>query len=219
VFAFVPITLNNDYGNLIDNITFASGSPVAQSPAIEYDNDVSLSAATKAGYIYGLAEVRGSSVSVIANAQVVNDPDGAGASPETPLAIDYGQGNGGWYSSTLFDAGDVITFKGLTADATYQYRINTPANWTWSSFTATGSGESPSFTFSATDDTCYVRLAVTATLPASFTAALTTAPLVIEPVYFSNYAYGGDSHDPQQRQRPHYLYVLDARRNGLHTPG
>jgi hypothetical protein len=49
----------------LDNIVFATGSPLVPSPEITYGNTVSLSAPAKAGYVYGIAEVRSSSVSPV----------------------------------------------------------------------------------------------------------------------------------------------------------
>ena len=124
VFGFVPITLDGSTGNLIDNIVFASGSPVAPSPAITYGSDVSISVPTKAGYVYGIAEVRGSSVSLVPDATAFYDPDGAGGSPEAEIQKTTGLGIDGWYSTdgadAPFDNGGVIAFGNLTPGKTYR---------------------------------------------------------------------------------------------------
>jgi uncharacterized repeat protein (TIGR02543 family) len=124
VFGFVPITDDNAGGNLIDNVVFASGSPVAPSPTIAFDNAVSLSAPTKAGYVYGIAEVRGSSVSVVADAAAYYDPDGTGAAAEVAISRTAGLGIDGWYSTygsnTPFVDNGVITFRNLTPGKTYR---------------------------------------------------------------------------------------------------
>jgi hypothetical protein len=123
VFGFVPITLDNGAGNLIDNVIFASGSPFAPSPIITYDNAVTLSATTKDGYIYGIAELRGSSVSLV-NTDAYYDPDGAGAIPEEAIFKTSGLGIDGWYSTDGSNApfvdNGVIIFKNLTPGKTYR---------------------------------------------------------------------------------------------------
>jgi hypothetical protein len=123
VFGFVPITLDNGAGNLIDNVIFASGSPLAPSPAITYGNTVSISASTKSGYIYGIAEVRGSSVGLV-SINAGYDPDGDGASPEVAISKTAGLGIDGWYSkygaNIPFTNSGVITFKDLTPGKTYR---------------------------------------------------------------------------------------------------
>jgi hypothetical protein len=119
VFGFVGIkAAAGNTGNGLDNVVFASGSPLALLPTITYYNDVSLSMDTKAGYVYGLMEMRGSSVSVVTNVQVVYDPDGDGALPADTLTV-ASLGYGGWYSSSFVDGG-VITISGLTPDKTYR---------------------------------------------------------------------------------------------------
>jgi hypothetical protein len=114
---------SNTSGNNLDNIFFAVGTPPALSPTITYDNNVSLSATTKAGYVYGIAEVRGSSVSLV-NTSTYYDPDGAGASPEEAISKTAGLGIDGWYStdgsSNSFVDNGVITFKNLTPGKTYR---------------------------------------------------------------------------------------------------
>jgi uncharacterized repeat protein (TIGR02543 family) len=124
VFGFVPMTYSSSYGNLIDNVVFASGSPVAPSPSITYDNDVSLSVPTKEGYTYGIVEVRGSSVRLVVDAEAYYDPDGNGASPETAISRTAGLGIDGWYSTygadMPFDGAGVIAFKNLTPGKTYR---------------------------------------------------------------------------------------------------
>jgi hypothetical protein len=123
VFGFVPITLDNGYGNLIDNVIFASGSPPVLSPTISYDNTVKLSAPTKSGYVYGIAEVRGSSVILVPTAAYY-DPDGTGASAEVAVSKTSGLGIDGWYSTygsnSPFTNNGVITFKNLTPGKTYR---------------------------------------------------------------------------------------------------
>jgi hypothetical protein len=125
VFGFVYIyPINEHNGNILDNIVFASGSPPALSTSITYGNDVSLSVSTKAGYVYGIAEVRGSSVSLVPDAAAYYDPDGSGASSETAISKTAGLGIDGWYSTygsnTPFSAAGVITFKNLTPGKTYR---------------------------------------------------------------------------------------------------
>jgi hypothetical protein len=125
VFSFLGIFPTISAGNVLDNIVFASGSSLDPSPAITYVNDVSVSVSTKAGYVYGIAEVRGSSVSLVPDAAAYYDPDGSGASPETAISKTAGLGIDGWYSTygtsnTPFTGNGVITFKNLKPGATYR---------------------------------------------------------------------------------------------------
>jgi hypothetical protein len=124
-FAFVNIrSYGSAYGNDLDNIVFASGSPLTLTPTITYGNDVSISVPTKVGYTYGIAEVRGSSVSLVADATAYYDPDGTGASSEVAISKTTGLGIDGWYSTygsnTPFTAAGVITFKNLVPGKTYR---------------------------------------------------------------------------------------------------
>ncbi|MDR2138677.1 MAG: hypothetical protein LBP50_03910, partial [Tannerella sp.] len=124
VFGFVPITTATAVGNLIDNVVFASGAPPAMTPEITYGNDVSLSVNTKAGYVYGITEVRGSSVSPVSGASAYYDPDGSGASPAGAVTTTAGLGIGGWYAvdgaNAPYANGGVITFRNLTPGKTYR---------------------------------------------------------------------------------------------------
>jgi hypothetical protein len=125
VFGFVGVRANaGNGGNALDNILFASGSPLTLSPTINYGNEVTLSVPTKSDYVYGIAEVRGSSVSLVADAVAYYDPDGAGASSEVAISTTAGLGIGGWYSTyganVPFNNNGVITFKNLTPGKTYR---------------------------------------------------------------------------------------------------
>jgi hypothetical protein len=122
VFAFVNIySQSAGLGNVLDNISFQSGSPISDSQAVSYTGETKLSAATKAGYAYGLVEIRGSSTIMLTglNAQYSATPGGAGAS----IAPEDALGTGGWYTKSEgapFAANGEIVFKDLTPGKTYR---------------------------------------------------------------------------------------------------
>ncbi|MDR3295487.1 MAG: hypothetical protein LBT26_06630 [Clostridiales Family XIII bacterium] len=117
VFAFVNIhSTNPGSGNVLDNIAFDTGSPVNPGTDITYTADTSLSAYTKEGYAYGLAEVRGSSVIRLAGLDAYYNS--SAASPDSAL------GAGCWYDG--FGDGGLIEFKSLTPGKTYRI-IGIPA--------------------------------------------------------------------------------------------
>jgi uncharacterized repeat protein (TIGR02543 family) len=132
VFGFVSVcAMSATGGNLLDNITFASGSALAPTDDISFTGDTTLSTATKAGYAYALAEVRGSTVSNLSGLSAIYDPAGAGAG--TPTAVTTGLGTRDWYAGytaydmtagsgtgTGFVDGGKITFTGLTPSKTYR---------------------------------------------------------------------------------------------------
>jgi hypothetical protein len=124
VFSFIGIRPTNSSGNVLDNIVFASGAPLDPSTSITYGNDVSLSTPTTANYAYGIVEVRGSSVSLVADAMGYYDPDGGGASSEVAISKTAGLGIDGWYSTyganSAFTNTGVITFKNLVPGKTYR---------------------------------------------------------------------------------------------------
>ncbi|MDR2814975.1 MAG: MBG domain-containing protein, partial [Prevotellaceae bacterium] len=127
-FGFVSVSspIGPAHGNLVDNIVFASGSPIMPSPEMSYSNEAILtSGETKQGYAYGIAAVRGSSVSMAPAAVAYYDPDGSGPQAEVELKTEAGLGvDGSWYASygagTPFANGGVIRFKGLTPGKTYR---------------------------------------------------------------------------------------------------
>ncbi|MDR1954064.1 MAG: hypothetical protein LBQ21_06290 [Clostridiales Family XIII bacterium] len=130
VFGFVSISSPGGpaSGNILDNITFASGSPLNSEQDATFTGETQLSTQTKAGYAYALAEVRGSSVRALTGLKAFYDADGEGASPETAIAPTKGVGADGWYTTdsntgtpgTAFANDGTITFKDLTPGATYR---------------------------------------------------------------------------------------------------
>ncbi|MDR0566312.1 MAG: hypothetical protein LBG47_04640 [Prevotellaceae bacterium] len=134
VFGFVSIcAYAANGGNILDNVLFASGTPPTTSSDIAYSGETALSAATRAGYAYGIAEVRGSTVIALSSPQAGYDPDGSGNAAEVGIAPTAGLGVGGWYaawgegdSKAGFGAGGVITFRGLTPSKTYRI-VGVPA--------------------------------------------------------------------------------------------
>jgi hypothetical protein len=132
VFGFVGMTFNSSNGivmissgNNLDNVSFASGSPLLPEQNVSFTNIGRLSVPTKAGYAYGLAELRGSSLSMVSGLSAFYDPDGeGGTSPEAPITETAGLGTGDWYTTdagnTAFETGGLITFKGLVPGKTYR---------------------------------------------------------------------------------------------------
>ncbi|MDR3037584.1 MAG: InlB B-repeat-containing protein, partial [Coriobacteriales bacterium] len=109
VFGFVSIAPAGAAGNQLDNISFASGFEPAKSENISYAGAASLSATTKAGYAYALAEVRGSTVINLSGLAVTFN--------SAPTSPDAGLGTGSWYTP---GAVGTLTFTGLTPGKTYR---------------------------------------------------------------------------------------------------
>ncbi|MDR0356934.1 MAG: hypothetical protein LBH63_00950, partial [Clostridiales Family XIII bacterium] len=115
VFGWIDISAHD--GNIIDNVVFASGSDPDPEPEATYAGDNSISAKTKAGYAYALAEVRGSSV--IELGQLTASYNG------TPIEPTANLGTSGWYSKVApagsgFADGGEIVFSGLVPGKTYR---------------------------------------------------------------------------------------------------
>ncbi|MDR1358264.1 MAG: hypothetical protein LBJ48_02755, partial [Coriobacteriales bacterium] len=64
VFGFISVSspAGGASGNILDNITFASGTDLSPEQEATYTGESSISTQTKSGFAYALAEVRGSSV-------------------------------------------------------------------------------------------------------------------------------------------------------------
>ncbi|MDR1042487.1 MAG: Ig-like domain repeat protein [Clostridiales Family XIII bacterium] len=132
VFGFVGIApAATATGNVLDNITFKSGTDVGAAADTDYTGETKLSAPTRTGFAYGLAEVRGSSVNDLMGIAAYYDPDGAGPVVEQPITPTGSLGTGGWYTGagdTAFSgAGNsddpsapTITFRNLTPGKTYR---------------------------------------------------------------------------------------------------
>ncbi|MDR1192761.1 MAG: hypothetical protein LBK98_01115, partial [Peptococcaceae bacterium] len=119
VFGFVSIYRSMAAaGNILDNITFASGSTLYLQQEISYTGETELSVSTRSGFAYGLTELRGSSAITLYDAAASYDPDGAGATAPTP---DYpttaGLGDGEQWYAGLSDGG-ALTCSGLTPGKT-----------------------------------------------------------------------------------------------------
>jgi uncharacterized repeat protein (TIGR02543 family) len=115
VYAWLDVTQHD--GNIVDNIVFASGASIASRQEVSYASEAQLSVATKAGYAYGIAEIRGSTANSISDAPAYYDADGAGAAQkEQPITAN----NDGWYISASFAGSGVITFKNLTPGKLYR---------------------------------------------------------------------------------------------------
>jgi uncharacterized repeat protein (TIGR02543 family) len=135
VFGYVSVSspVGIDRGNLLDNITFKSGTDLGASADTTYTGETKLSAPTQTGFAYGLAEVRGSSLQELTGLEAYYDPDGTGPEPEQSVTPASGLGTGGWYTKaggTPFAGSAVadpaptdvptITFKNLTPGKTYR---------------------------------------------------------------------------------------------------
>ncbi|MDR1029048.1 MAG: hypothetical protein LBL63_06480, partial [Clostridiales Family XIII bacterium] len=100
VFGFVTLqSAANNNGNYLDNVIFKSGTELIPEQSATYTGDSSITAPTKAGYAYALAEVRGSSVNELTGLTAFYDPDGPGAAAPAPVAPTDGLGVGGWYTT------------------------------------------------------------------------------------------------------------------------
>ncbi|MDR0712918.1 MAG: hypothetical protein LBF89_01445, partial [Bacteroidales bacterium] len=92
-------------------------SPVSSEQEVSFTSEAQLTAATKPGYAYGLAEVRGSTATPLAGSVAAYyDADGAGADSSEALIT---ANDKGWYIQT-FAATGVITFKNLTPGKVYR---------------------------------------------------------------------------------------------------
>jgi hypothetical protein len=119
VFGFLAINVQGASGNVLDNISFRSGSPLNTDQDISFTNDVKLSVSTKPNYAYGIVEVRGSSAIHINNPSVHYDADGKGPAGESQISETPSLGYGGWYTGN-FNANGIITFKNLTPGKIYR---------------------------------------------------------------------------------------------------
>ncbi|MDR2163312.1 MAG: hypothetical protein LBO70_05150, partial [Clostridiales Family XIII bacterium] len=122
VFGFVSVSSpgGGGNGNLLDNIVFASGTDLSPESDTSYNGDTQLSARTRVGFAYGLAEVRGSSIMELSALEAYYSASGDLGSPITP---DADLGTGGWYMASgggAFASGGTITFRNLTPGKTYR---------------------------------------------------------------------------------------------------
>ncbi|MDR1272127.1 MAG: hypothetical protein LBK04_03950, partial [Clostridiales Family XIII bacterium] len=132
VFGWVAVSWadNSNSGNVLNNVSFQSGTGLSPEQDATYSGDSSISIATKAGYAYALAEVRGSSVNELTGLQAYYST-GTSALPIKPTA---GLGLGGWYTTdsatgdggTPFANGGTIIFRDLMPGKTYRI-IGIPA--------------------------------------------------------------------------------------------
>jgi uncharacterized repeat protein (TIGR02543 family) len=95
---------------------------------------------------------------------------------------DNSAGNGGAVSKAVI--------CNLKPGKTYQYKTDLTAGWV--TFTPNGEGKSDSIPFTASSD-CNVRLAATASAPASLPVTLVANRISIQPVYFFDQLYGSST--------------------------
>jgi hypothetical protein len=123
VYAWLDISQHD--GNIVDNITFASGRPLLPTQDISYTSDAQLSVATLPDYVYGIAEIRGSTAMPVAGVSAYYDSDGDGtAAFEQPISANENN----WYikNGGFADTG-IITFKNLVPGKVYRI-VGIPAN-------------------------------------------------------------------------------------------
>ncbi|MDR1330416.1 MAG: hypothetical protein LBK23_12530, partial [Oscillospiraceae bacterium] len=127
VFGFVSVSSPSGAasGNILDNITFASGTEITASQEISYTGETELTVDTRSGFAYGLTELRGSSAITLYDVTASYDPDGAGATVAAGREPTSGLGDGKQWYANLGDGG-VLTFIGLTPGKTYRV-IGIPA--------------------------------------------------------------------------------------------
>ncbi|MDR1065133.1 MAG: hypothetical protein LBL25_02060, partial [Oscillospiraceae bacterium] len=119
VFGFAAILPDGNSGSGLDNIIFASGSPVSANQEISYTGETELAVNTQTGFAYALVEIRGSSVTALQeNIEARYDMDGAGGSPNTPISPNGALGD--WYYDSSINGAGVLTFYGLTPGKTYR---------------------------------------------------------------------------------------------------
>jgi hypothetical protein len=111
VFGWVAVSWagNAIDGNVLNNVAFASGTPVSSTQEVFYTSVAQISAATRAGFAYGIVEMRGSTAIRILNPSV--DYNGASI-----VASALGAGNG-WY---VPDGSGTVTFRNLTLGKVYR---------------------------------------------------------------------------------------------------
>ncbi|MDR0864614.1 MAG: IPT/TIG domain-containing protein [Candidatus Symbiothrix sp.] len=127
VFSFVGLVPGGASGNVLDNIVFKSGNNPVSASAMFYSGRVSLSAKTIPGYVYGIVEVRGSSVSLLSNSGVtwcdgLNCTEGNSISPYSAAGTDFADATvSNWFYpiEQVADTGN-ITFNNLTPSKTYR---------------------------------------------------------------------------------------------------
>ncbi|MDR2672597.1 MAG: Ig-like domain repeat protein [Coriobacteriales bacterium] len=112
-------------GNIVDNIVFAPGTGIAPEQEASYSGESSLSAQTKAGYAYALAEVRGSSVTDLTSPSATYNPAPSSGGTASPISPTPNLGSGSyWYTKdangTGFATGGELTFHNLTPGKTYR---------------------------------------------------------------------------------------------------
>jgi hypothetical protein len=105
-------------GNILDNVVFQSGSTLTLTPDNSFSGENSISVPTKAGYAYGICEVRGSATVATSGVTVTVDADGAGAGEAVAATADSSLPGNSWYASP--GEGGTITFSGLIPGKTYR---------------------------------------------------------------------------------------------------
>jgi gliding motility-associated-like protein len=110
--------ITESWGNILDNVVFESGRPIDSEQSVSFTSggETQLSAATAAGFAYGIVELDGSTPIPVSGVQAYYDADGQGAAAEAAISAD----GSGWYISGAFSAQGEIIFKNLTAGKTYR---------------------------------------------------------------------------------------------------
>jgi hypothetical protein len=116
VFAFACIyPAGGVAGNGLDNVVFASGGSLSTEPSISYSGLTSLNVSTRPGYVYGLVEVRGSTVRLLPDPEVTyctGTGCTSGSSVPPPASV-----GSHWYYP---NAEGRMFFKDLLPGATYR---------------------------------------------------------------------------------------------------
>jgi hypothetical protein len=124
VFSFVGLVpTTGASGNVLDNIVFRTGNNPFPASSMFYSGRVSLSAKTEPNYVYGIVEVRGSSVELLTKDSVTwcSGEICTGGNQIYPYALtgtDFADASvTNWYYP---DANGNITFNNLTPSKTYR---------------------------------------------------------------------------------------------------
>ncbi len=117
VFSFVGLMPTGSSGNILDNIVFKSGTPPTFNIDMFYSGDVTISAETRRDYVYGIAEVRGSSVSTFTENVTFTV---AGGNPVSAAGnvLPSGDGIEHWYYFP--DEVGTVTFSNMVPGKTYR---------------------------------------------------------------------------------------------------
>ncbi|MDR1814509.1 MAG: hypothetical protein LBR18_06635, partial [Tannerella sp.] len=110
VFGFAAVNGTAQSGNALAHITFASGSGISFDSLMTYNGENAMSITTKAGFAYGICEIRGSSVLKFSNYTTTYN-----GSPINPTAIEGNTTD--WYYP---NAAGSLKFSDLTPAKSYR---------------------------------------------------------------------------------------------------